>query len=184
MNTELNGIELQGLRRMIDRIDDDASQGIALYKVKTCWEGRSHAMSTATEVLIGGEVHRRQYDLLDDVAPQPPGMNGAPTPQALLLAGPNGCLAIGMVTRAACRGIGLEHLEIRAKGEIDLRAMFDLDTTSQMGFSEVCFTIRLRSQAPREDLDALYVDVLRTSPCLATLGGAIRVVPRLVVEQI
>lgn len=57
------------------------------------------------------------------------GENTAPNPQEYLMTALNTCVTVGYVAGAAVRGIMLETLEIKTKGELDLRGFLGIDDT-------------------------------------------------------
>ena len=46
----------------------------------------------------------------------------------------NACITVGYVAGAALKGIKLESLEIRTKGQLDLRGFLGLDDTVPPGY--------------------------------------------------
>ncbi|KMY86266.1 OsmC family protein [Candidatus Paraburkholderia calva] len=105
-----------------------------------------------------------------------------PNLQELLLAALNACMSVGYAANAAVLGVKLDKLEIEKFGQLDLRGFLGLDASVKPGYEEVRYTVRIKSNAPREKLEELHAIVMKISPNFSNFVTAIRMVPTLEVE--
>jgi uncharacterized OsmC-like protein len=156
--------------------------GTAGFKVSTVWQGQTKTAATVSSYRLGDKTIERSFTISADEPDELLGTNASPNPQELLLAALNACMSVGYAANAAVMGIKLEKLEIESFGELDLRGFLGLDASVKPGYEEVSYTVRIRSNAPRDKLDELHATVMRTSPNFSNFASAIRMVPNLVVE--
>lgn len=101
------------------------------------------------------------------------GSNTAPNPVEQLLGALGNCLAVGYAANARLQGITLESLRIRLEGDIDLHAFLGLVTGGNAGYEAIRVSVELKSDAPREQLQALHHKVVGSSPVGHSLSRAV-----------
>ncbi|WP_293389582.1 OsmC family protein, partial [Nevskia sp.] len=101
------------------------------------------------------------------------GSNTAPNPVEQLLGALGNCLAVGYAANARLQGITLESLRIRLEGDIDLHAFLGLVTGGNAGYEAIRVSVELKSDAPREQLQALHQKVVGSSPVGHSLTRAV-----------
>ncbi|SAK83155.1 OsmC family protein [Caballeronia calidae] len=178
----MNGIDVDALGAFASDVKQRAETGTAGFKVTTKWANQTKTAATVSSYQLGGKTIERSFDIAADEPVELLGTNSAPNPQELLLAALNACMSVGYAANAAVMGIKLEKLEIESFGQLDLRGFLGLDASVKPGYEEVSYTVRIKSNAPREKLEALHAIVMKTSPNYSNFATAIRMVPRLVVE--
>ena len=168
----INGINVPGLVKVINGVAQDADRGKTTWKAKVRWQG-----GTKSDVFIR------------DFAPirmdEPPGLTGtntAPNMVEYTIGALGACWITGFAANASARGIEIKDLEVELQGDIDLRGFFGLSDQVNPGYDAIKARVRLNSDAPKEKLQELYQDVLRTSPVGCTLSRPVRIDSELVTE--
>lgn len=182
MNQVLNGIDVIALHGFIDAVREEPARGVAQFNVHTRWQGQTRTVATATAYSLGGNTHRRHFEIAADEPSELLGLNSAPNPQEVLMAALNACMSVGYVANAAAMGIKIDSLEIKTEGKLDLRGFLGLDPNVKAGYEEVRYTVILKTSAPKEKVEELHKLVIRTSPNFSNFATPIRMVPTLIVE--
>ena len=183
MSNNLNGIDTTALQSFAQSVAEDASKRHASFNVKTEWKGQTRTVARVSRYSLSGETHSRDFEIAADEPHELLGENTAPNPQELLMAALNACVSVGYVANAAMMGIKIHSLEIETDGTLDLRGFLGLDESVNPGYDEVSIVIRLHTDAPREQVEALHNTVLKTSVNYANFSNAIRMVPTLEIRE-
>jgi len=184
MTDHINGINVPALQAFAESVKADPSQGVVQFTVSTRWQGQTRTVASATEYALGGQRHRRHFEIAADEPAELLGLNSAPNPQEVLMAALNACMSVGYVANAAVMGIKIESLEIKTKGQLDLRGFLGLDDKVKPGYEEVQYTVHLKTNAPKDKVEELHKLVMKTSPNFSNFASTIRMVPDLVVESV
>lgn len=184
MTEHINGIDVPALQSFAETVKNDPAKGVVRFAVHTRWQGQTRTVASATEYALGGQSHRRHFEIAADEPAELLGLNSAPNPQEVLMAALNACMSVGYVANAAVMGIRIESLEIKTKGQLDLRGFLGLDENVKPGYEEVQYTVHIKTNAPQEKVEALHKLVMKTSPNFSNFASAIRMVPSLVVEAV
>ncbi|MNP59459.1 hypothetical protein D3C76_1544570 [compost metagenome] len=80
-------------------------------------------------------------------------------------------------------GIKIHSLEIETDGTLDLRGFLGIDESVNPGYDQVRVVIRLHTDAPRERVEELHENVIKTSVNYANFSKTIRMVPTLEVRE-
>ena len=116
-NAPVNGLDLQALGEVVEAIEKDSSKGVVSFDVTTRWKGQTRSETTVDGFTIAGERVNRSHTIVADEPLELLGADSAPNPQELLMAAFNACITVGYVAGAALKGIKLELLEIKTKGQ-------------------------------------------------------------------
>lgn len=179
MSTTLNGIDVGELQKFAQQVVDNPALGTIRFNVNTRWQGQTRSVATVRHYELAGEKHARHFEIAADEPTELLGANTAPNPQELLMAALNACMSVGYAANAAAMGIAIHSLEIETEGQLDLRGFLGLDDSVNPGYDQVDYVVRLRTDAPREQVEALHALVRKTSVNLANFTRAIRVEHRL-----
>jgi uncharacterized OsmC-like protein len=179
----VNGIDVPALKSFVDAVKSDPVMGMTTFNVTTEWKGRTRSASTVSHYSLGGKRIARRFEIEADEPPELLGENAAPNPQELLLSALNACMVVGHAANAAALGIELTSLEIETEGTLDLRGFLGLDGGVKPGYEAVCCTIRIKSPASRQQLEALHELALKTSPNFSNLATPIQMTANLVVDK-
>lgn len=178
----VNGINVDDLRYLIERVKQDPSNGKTTWHVTTNWKGQARSRSEVTGFSIGGEEVPRRFSLDVDEPCELGGSNAFANPQEYLIAALNACMTVGYVAQCAVRGIALDALEIETDGEIDLRGFLGIDPDVARGYESLSYTVRIKGNATKEQFAEIHEAVMATSPNFYNISKPVPLKPRLVVE--
>lgn len=183
MSEHLNGINVPALQEYVEVVKNNPKKGIVEFNVHTRWQGQTRTVATATEYALGGESHRRHFEIAADEPAELLGLNSAPNPQEVLMAALNACMSVGYVANAAVMGIKIDSLEIKTKGQLDLRGFLGIDEKVKPGYEDVHYTVSIKTSAPREKVEELHRVVMKTSPNFSNFASAIKMHPTLDIQK-
>jgi uncharacterized OsmC-like protein len=169
----INGINVPELVKVINGVAQDAEKGKTNWRAKVRWQG-----GTKSDVYI-----RDFPPIRMDEPPGLTGTNTAPNMVEYTIGALGACWITGFAANASARGINIEDLEIELQGEIDLRGFFGLSDQVNPGYDAVKARVLIQADAPKEKLQELYQDVLRTSPVGSTLSRPVKIDSELVVQE-
>jgi uncharacterized OsmC-like protein len=121
------------------------------------------------------ESRDEPFVLVGDEPPLLLGRNAGPNALETVLHGLASCLAVGIAYNAAVRGIRIEALEFDLEGELDLRAFLGISEAVRPGFRDIRINYRVKTDAPREEVEELCEYVQKTSPVLDILTNPVPV---------
>jgi len=171
----VNGLDLEALGDVVEAIEKDASQAKAAFEVTTRWAGQTRTESMVEGFTLGGERVSRTHKIVADEPFELLGGDSAPNPQELLMAALNACITVGYVAGASLKGITLNSLEIRTRGELDLRGFLGLSESVPAGYEEIQYEVRIKGDGSREQFEEIHQTVLKTSPNYFNISRPIRV---------
>ena len=76
----------------------------------------------------------------------------------------NACIMVGYVAGASLKGINLESVEIRTRGELDLRGFLGLSDQVAPGYEAVDYEVRIKGDGSPEEFEEIHRTVMATSP--------------------
>ena len=163
-NAPVNGLDLQALGEVVEEIQKDSSKAIVGFDVVTRWKGQTRSETTVTGFTLAGERVNRSHTIVADEPYELLGADGAPNPQELLMAAFNACITVGYVAGAALKGIKLESLEIKTKGQLDLRGFLGLSDAVPPGYENIDYVVSIKGDGSPEDFAEIHETVMKTSP--------------------
>lgn len=178
----VNGINVDDLMALRERIVQDPSKGKTNWHVTTTWQGQTRSRAEVLGFEIGGEEVSRRFSFDIDEPLELGGGNAFPNPQEYLLAALNACMTVGYVAQCAIRGITLKRLEIEIEGDIDLRGFLGIDPAVPPGYESLSYTVRIQGDATSEQFAEIHEAVMATSPNFFNVANAVTLKPTLVVE--
>src|SRR6476646_3536378 len=181
-NERVNGLDLKVLGEVVDAIQKDPSQAKVAFNVTTRWAGQTRTETVVDGYTIGRRRVTRTHKVVADEPFELLGGDSAPNPQELLMAALNACITVGYVAGASLQGITLERIEIRTRGELDLRGFLGLSDTVPAGYEQIEYEVRIKGDGTPEQFEAIHQTVLRTSPNYFNVSKPISVKATLSVE--
>jgi len=170
----LNGLDLNGLKAMVEAIEKDEVNARAHFRVRTRWAGRMRSESFVEAFDLGAEEVHGPHKIDADEPFELMGSGSAPNPQQLLMAALNACLMVGYVANASLRGIALESVEIETRGELDLRGFLSLRNDVPPGHRQIDYDVRIRGDGTPDQFADIHRAVMATSPNYFNLCRPIR----------
>ena len=163
-NQVVNGLDLTALTEEIEAIEKDASKALVDFNVTTRWTGQTRSESIVDGFTLAGERIARSHKIVADEPCELLGADSAPNPQELLMAAFNACIMVGYVAGASVKGINLESVEIRTKGQLDLRGFLGLSDDVAPGYEAIDYEVRIKGDGSRQDFEEIHQTVMKTSP--------------------
>ena len=173
-NAPVNGLDLAALGEVVDSIQKDSAQAIVGFDVITSWKGQTRSETIVEGFTFAGERIPRCHKIVADEPRELLGADGAPNPQELLMAAFNACITVGYVAGAALKGINLDALEIRTRGQLDLRGFLGLSDAVPPGYETIDYEVRIAGDGSAEDFAEIHETVMKTSPNYFNLSRPIR----------
>jgi uncharacterized OsmC-like protein len=180
--TVINGINVDDLFALIERVRTDPAKGKTQWRVSTTWQGQTRSRAEVEGFGIGGEQVLRRFAIDIDEPNELGGSNRFANPQEYLIAALNACLTVGYVAQCAVRGIALESLVIKTEGEIDLRGFLGIDAAVAPGYENLRYTVHIKGDGTKEQFAEIHEAVMATSPNFYNLSRPVTLKPTLVVE--
>ena len=87
----------------------------------------------------------------------------------------NACIMVGYVAGASLKGITLYSVEIRTKGELDLRGFLGLSDKVPPGYEEIDYVVEINGDGSPEQYQEIHERVMKTSPNYFNINRPIRV---------
>ena len=152
---ELNGVPVTKLRGTIAKLTEQPELADFEFTARNEWIEGTGSRSTIHEWHGVGADHLHVAEFTATADHPTLGHGHGPTPQEYVLHALAACLAAGVATTAASRGIPLSRIRTVARGRIDVRGVLGIDPDVRNGFSAVEVDIDIEGDAPRDQLDAL-----------------------------
>ncbi len=176
--TQLNGVNLDQLTATVNAIQQNSALARFQFRAQNDWIGGGHTR-TAIQGFYGAgsedSSRSRPFILEGDEPPLLLGGNAGPNAVEAVLHALASCLAVGFIYNAAAQGITVESLSFNLEGDLDLRAFLGLSKEVRPGYEAIHLTYRVKSDAPREKIEALCEHVQATSPVLDMLRNPVPV---------
>ena len=173
-NAPVNGLDLQALGETVEAIEADAAKGKVDFNVTTRWTGQTRSESVVDGFTLAGERITRSHKIVADEPCELLGADSAPNPQELLMAAFNACIMVGYVAGASLKGINLDSVEIRTKGQLDLRGFLGLRDDVAPGYEAVDYEVRIKGDGSPEQFEEIHQTVMKTSPNYFNLSRPIK----------
>ena len=174
VKSRVNGLDLNALAETVEAIEANAAKGIAGFNVTTRWTGQTRSETTVDGFTLGGERIARSHRIVADEPVELLGGDGAANPQELLMAAVNACMMVGYVAGASLKGINLDSVEIRTRGELDLRGFLGLDDRIPPGYESIDYEVRIKGDGTPEQFEEIHQTVMKTSPNYFNINRPIR----------
>jgi uncharacterized OsmC-like protein len=175
VKSRVNGIDLNALGETVDAIEADPTKALVAFDVTTRWAGQTRSETVVDGYTLGGERIARGHKIVSDEPCELLGGDGAPNPQELLMAAFNACITVGYVAGASLRGIKLDKLEIKTRGQLDLRGFLGLSDKVAPGYEKIEYVVDIKGDGSPRDFEEIHQTVMKTSPNYFNISRPIRV---------
>jgi uncharacterized OsmC-like protein len=176
--TQVNGVNVDQLVATINAIQENPEIARFQFRAQNEWISGGHSRTSIQGFYGAGQEDSSRNEPFVLEGDEPPillGSNAGPNAVEAVLHALASCLAVGFVYNAAAQGIKVESLRFDLIGDLDLRAFLGLSKEVRPGFETIRLTYRVKSDAPREKIEALCEYVQSTSPVLDVLRNAVPV---------
>lgn len=157
-------LNIDNYKAFIEQVREDPEAGQFQFSAKTEWGDGTITRTVA-----------RDREILADEPEALGGQDSAADPVELLLASLTSCVSIGLVTHAANQGIDFDDFEIEITGDMDLRGYLGLDEDVRPGYSNIDYTVRVKSDADRATLEGLLSKAEKHSPMFDNIRNGVQV---------
>lgn len=140
----------------------------------------------ATSVLEEGVSVRstvRQFEFKFDEPELLGGKDGAPNPVEYVLASLGSCQAIVYRALASLKGIQLESVTVKTKGDLNLQGFLGLDSNVRPGYEKIEFETIIVSDESPEKLERLAQQVDAICPVLDIISKPLKVEGKLTIKN-
>jgi uncharacterized OsmC-like protein len=173
-----NGVNVEQLVGTINAIKENPDLARFQFRATNKWVRGGHSRTTIQGFYGAGseDGSRPQPFVLEgDEPPVLLGANAGPNAVEAILHALASCLSVGFIYNAAAQGIHVEALEFDLEGDLDLQAFLGLSEDVRPGYETIRLAYRVKSDAPRERLEALCDYVQKTSPVLDIIRNPVPV---------
>lgn len=168
-NTQVNGVNVDQLVETITAIQQNPALARFQFRAHNEWVSGGHSR-TSIQGFYGAGMEdtsrNRPFILEGDEPPLLLGDNAGPNAVEAVLHALASCLGVGFIYNAAAQGINVESLSFDMEGDLDLRAFLGLSDEVRPGYEGIRISYRVKSDGPREKIEALCEYVQKTSPVL------------------
>jgi uncharacterized OsmC-like protein len=175
VSNRVNGLDLAALGEVVEAIGADPKQALVGFDVTTRWTGQTRSETTVEGFTMAGERVTRTHKIVSDEPCELLGNDSAPNPQELLMAAFNACITVGYVAGASLKGITLDSLEIKTRGELDLRGFLGLSDEVIPGYESIAYEVKIKGDGTPQQYEEIHQTVLKTSPNYFNISRPIRV---------
>lgn len=178
MSAVQNGVNVDQLIATINALKENPDLARFYFRATNEWVSGGHSRTKIQSFYgAGAEDTSRSgpFVLEGDEPPVLLGSNAGPNAVEAVLHALASCLAVGFVYNAAAQGIQVDGLEFNLEGDIDLHGFLGLSEQTRPGYQNIRVSYRVKSDAPREKLEALCEYVQQTSPVLDIIRNPVPV---------
>ena len=175
VKNRVNGLDLGALGETVEAIQQDPAKAMVGFDVTTRWTGQTRSETTVDGFTMAGERITRTHKIIADEPCELLGGDSAPNPQELLMAAFNACIMVGYVAGSSVNGITLDSVEIKTRGELDLRGFLGLSDEVIPGYESIAYEVKIKGNGTPEQFAEIHETVMKTSPNYFNISRPIRV---------
>ena len=169
----INGVDVAALTATVRTFSQ--TEAPASWSAVSAWSPRGVVTSETACTLPSAEETPARHVIVSDLPRALGGQDGAPDPEAALLAAINACVAHQYAALCAVNGVSLEKLRVESEAAIDLNATFRPGPNRAPGFERIRLRIFIEADASEPVLEKIHRLVRETSPALNSLARAVEI---------
>jgi uncharacterized OsmC-like protein len=161
----INGVDVAKLGEVKTAVERDTTLGRFEFRARTRWRsgsGGQNSTSLGSFHGAGAEQNGRRFEIAADEPKVLLGQDTAPNPVEYLLSALGACITSSLIYHAAAAGHRVDDCECTLTGDLDVRGFLGIDPDVRPGYQHILVTLRVRSDAPVEELE----QAARFSPVL------------------
>lgn len=155
VTNEPNGVPLDKLRGTVAKLTENPDLAAFRFTARNEWIEGTATKSTIHEWFGAGNEHLHTEEFTATADHPTLGHGHGPTPHEYVLHALAACIAAGVATTAANRGITLTKIDAVARGSMDVRGILGIDPDVRNGFDSIEVEVDVQGDADRDALDAL-----------------------------
>lgn len=172
---EPNGVPLDKLRGTVAKLTDNPELAAFKFAANNSWIEGTATRSTIHEWHGAGADHLHAEEFSASADHPTLGHGHGATPHEFVLHALASCIAAGIATTAANRGITLTKIETTARGNMDVRGILGIDPDVRNGFGSVEVEVDLEGDADQAALEALVAASANRSAVFDTITSPTQV---------
>lgn len=168
----INDVNLDAMRDFDKKLRENPAIGKRTFKIRSTWQRGTKALVEVGTHETGGKVvtpPTRKFVVMADAPPPLGGVDSGPAGTEVLLIALAGCISSGISANAALFDVPIDGLEIDMEADIDLRGVFGHDKSVKNGFSDIRYTVTIKSPAAEDKVRRCKETIDRKSPALDTI---------------
>ena len=171
---KLNGVDVDGLFKTIDGIEENSSIAKFNFRAKNEWVSGAESRTTIDDFYGAGKTHVRSkpFVFTKDEPPVLLGKDHGANPVEYALTALAGCITTTLVFHAAAKGVKINKVESTLEGDIDIRGLLNLDDSVKVGYESIQINFKIDSDASEETLQELIELGKKHSPVANTISNA------------
>lgn len=176
-DTILNGVNVDNIFRAITLMSTDPEAARFKFRNRNRWISGGHNRSFINGYYGALAEHTREtpFVLDNDEPPVLLGEDKGANPVEQVLHGLAGCITTTLVYHAAAKGIRIDEMETSFEGELDIRGLLGLPGARRNGYDEIRISVRIKSDARREEIEELVKLAQRRSPVFDIVSNPVPV---------
>lgn len=162
----INGLNVEQMAATVASIEQTPELARFRFRATNQWINAGHNRSRIKGFYGAGQEDRSRPQSFIVDADEPAALMGedhAPNPVEFVLHALAACLTTTLVFEATADGVEIDEIESRIEGELDLRGSLGLADDVRNGFEKIRVEFKVKSNAPREKLEELFVRAERLS---------------------
>lgn len=172
-----NGIDLEGVAGLINRIEADPELARFHFRARNRWVGGSENRSTVFDFDGLGETRITRHKPFEYTNAEPPALCGhdeSASALEFLLHALAGSITTTFVLRAAALGVAIDSLFTEVEGELDVRGMLGIEGAPPSGYEHIRVVVDVTATASETTLDEIVEFARAHAP---VCGALMRAVP-------
>jgi uncharacterized OsmC-like protein len=156
-NTIVNGINRDEFLGTIEAVSQQPELARLQFRAGNEWIEGARNRTTVKDVYGAGEeqIREKSFVMQKDEPVFLLGTDTGANPVEHLLAALAGCLTTTLVYFAAAEGVKLDEVTSRFEADASMLGFLGIDENTRMGCEEIRVTFDIRSEGPREKIQAL-----------------------------
>ncbi|MFW6031900.1 MAG: OsmC family protein [Phycisphaeraceae bacterium] len=168
---QINGLDMDQLQETVGQFRQQPEFARFKFHANHRWLGAAHSQTKIDDFYGTCQTHHHDRAFIFD-ADEPPlllGKDEGANPVEYVLTALAGCLTTALVFSAAAKGIRVDEVEAELHGDLDVRGFLGIDPNVRNGYQNIDVKFRIKSDAPREQLEQLIADARGASPVFDVL---------------
>ena len=178
MAEQVNDVNVPKIKELDGLMRSNPALAKATVKMKSTWRrGTKTLIEVGTIQAVGQDLfpRTRRFWVTTDDPDVLGGVDSAPTPAETLVAALAGCVTSGIATNAALFDVPLDGIDIEMEADMDFRGLLGHDKSVRNGFSDIRYTVTIKSPAPEDKVRRCKETIDRKSPVRDTLANPVRI---------
>jgi uncharacterized OsmC-like protein len=183
MAEQLNDVNVPKIKELDHVLRQTPAAAKATFTVKSTWHRGTKAVIEVGKMTAGGQNFfppTRKFVMLTDDPDVLGGVDSAPTPAETLVAALAGCLTSGIAANASLFDVPVDAIDIDMEADIDLRGVMGHDKSVRSGFSDIRYTVTIKSPAAEDKVRRCKETIDRKSPVRDTIANPVNVTSKFV----